>query len=399
MRSYALAFGGGLALATGLAACSKPAPQAPPPSEVSVLTVAPATVDDNLDFVGDVQAYRTVQVRAQATGVIVQRYFTEGAAVQAGQVLYRIDPTNNDADWRGARARLLEAQARLSNAETNANRLKPLLEGNAVAKQDVDNANSQVEQARAAVDDAKAGLDRAKKGLDETTVRAEIGGRVGRALLDVGTRVTGSADILTTIDVLDPIYVSFRPSAQQQYAWRTDADARKAIAVGGSARVQAVLPDGSIFPRAGKIGFIDPVVDPQTGTQQYRAEFANPEHILLPGQFVHVKVAGIRRGNAVLIPQRAVLQQMGRSVVLVVAAGDSVVPRDVKATSWSGASWLIEDGLKAGDRVIVDGVQKARPGSVVKPVPYVDSAAVAAGASSAAASAASPAVATTGTKK
>ena len=360
--------------ASVLSACSKAAPPASPPPEVSFITVAPKNVEDNLEFTGQVQAYRTVQVRAQASGVIMARPFAEGSEVRAGDVLYRIDPTTTSAALLSAQARLAEAQARLSNAQTVAGRLRPLLQGNAVAKQDVDNAESQVEQARASVQDARGGVDAARKGLSETTVRAEIGGRVGRALLDVGARVTGPNDILTTIDVLDPIYVSFRPSAEQQFEWRRDPAQSRALSPGGSARVEATLPDGSVFPAEGRIGFVDPVVDPQTGTQEYRAEFPNRAHLMLPGEFVHVRVRGLVRHGAIVVPQRAVVEQMGRQIVYVIGAGNKVAAREVHATSWTGNDWLIADGLQPGDRVVVDGVQKVGPGATVRPSPLADSA-------------------------
>jgi membrane fusion protein (multidrug efflux system) len=265
------------------------------------------------------------------------------------------------------------------NSQTTADRLRPLLQGNAVAKQDVDNAEAQVEEAKAAVADAQGAVDAARKALDETVVRAEISGRVGRALLDVGTRVTGSSDVLTTIDVLDPIYVSFRPSAEQQYGWRSNPEMRRALLPGGSAHVEATLPDGTVFPQAGRIAFVDPVVDPQTGTQEYRAQFSNPNGLLLPGQFVHIRLRGLIRNQAVVIPQRAVLQQMGRQVVYVIGKGDTVATREVKATDWAGYGWLIEQGLSAGDRVVVDGVQKIGPGAVVHATPLRDSTSVAVG--------------------
>jgi membrane fusion protein, multidrug efflux system len=365
----------------GAVACRKEATPAPPPPEVSVVTVHPTSVEDDIAFTGQVQAFRTVQVRAQVSGVIVARAFTEGTAVRAGEVLYRIDPTTSEADVRSARARLAEARARLDNATTTAARLRPLLEGNAVARQEVDNAESQAAQARAAVEEARGALDAAQKGLSETVVRAEIAGRVGRALLDVGTRVTGVGDVLTTIDALDPIYVSFRPSAEQQLRWRRDAAMRQALEPDGSARVEVTLADGSTLPAMGRIGFIDPVVDPATGTQEYRAQFANPARLLLPGQFARVRVRGLTRDSAIVVPQRAVLQQLGRQTVYVVGADDKVAAREVKATGWTGQSWLVESGLRAGERVVVDGVQKAMPGAVVRVVPVHDTVSVAAGGS------------------
>jgi membrane fusion protein (multidrug efflux system) len=338
-----------------------------------VVTVTPRTVEDQLEFTGQVRAYRSVQVRAQASGVILSRPFIEGSQVHVGQVLYRIDPTTADAAWRSARARLASAQATLANAQTMASRLRALLPGNAVARQDVDNADAQVKAAGAAVDNARGDADAAQKNLSETTVRAEIDGRVERTLLDVGARVTGPADLLTTIDVLDPIYVTFRPSAEQQAQWRADPSYARALAPGGSARVQVTLPDGSLFPGEGRIGYIDPVVDPQTGTQEYRAQFSNPRHIMRPGEFVHVTVRGLFRRNAIVIPQRSVLQQMGRQTVYVVGPDNKVAAHEVKATMWTGDDWLIESGISAGDRVVVDGVQKIGPGAPVHAIPYVDS--------------------------
>jgi membrane fusion protein (multidrug efflux system) len=340
-----------------------------------VITVTPRTVEDNLEFTGQVRAFRSVQVRAQATGVILARPFIEGVQIHAGDVLYRIDPTTSDAEWRSAKARLASAQATLANAETIAERLHALLPGNAVARQDVDNADAQVKSARASVDDARGTVDAAQKNLSETTVRAQISGRIERTMLDVGARVTGPADLLTTIDVLDPIYVTFRPSTDEQAEWRRSPGYARAIAPGGSARVEATLPDGHSFPTEGRIGYIDPVVDPQTGTQEYRAEFANPNGIMLPGQFVRVRLHGLAHKDAIVIPQRAVLQQMGGQMVYVVGSDNKVASRDVKATAWTGSDWLISTGLAAGDRVVVDGVQKIHPGAPVHATPFVDSAA------------------------
>jgi membrane fusion protein (multidrug efflux system) len=358
--------------AAALAACRPAAPQAPPappPAEVAVVTVTPRATEEPVDFAGDVQASRTVQVRAQVSGVITARPFREGDAVRPGDVLYRIDPTAYDADYRGAAARVAQARAQLANARTSADRLRPLLADNAVAKQDVDNAESAVQQYAAALADARAAADRARKSLDETVVRAEIAGRVGRALLDVGTRVTGPADVLTTVDVVDPVYVSFRPSAEQQLRWKRDPALRRALEPGGSARVQAVLADGRPLAGAGRIGYVDPVVDPATGTQEFRATFAGTDRLLLPGQFVRVRLLGLTRRDAIVVPQRAVVQQLGRQTVYVVGADNRVAVRDVKATGWSGTDWLIDEGLKPGERVVVDGVQKLGPGAAVRPVP------------------------------
>jgi membrane fusion protein (multidrug efflux system) len=309
-------------------------------------------------------------VRSQVNGVIVARPFSEGQAVRAGQVLYRIDPTAYDADWRAAKARLAEAEAHQANMEQNLGRLTALLRDNAISRQEYDNAVAQAKQSQAAVEEARGIVDRAKKNLDDTAVRAELSGRVGKALLEVGARVRGSEDVLTTIGVLDPIYVTFRPSGQQLLAWRRDPQTSRLIQPGGPLRVQAILPDGSPLPIDGKIGFIDPVLDPATGTQAFRAQFPNPQLFLLPGQFVRVRLLGFVRDSAIVIPQRAVLQAMGKQSVFLVTAGDTVKVRDVVATAWQGSNWLIEQGLTAGDRVIVEGVQKIGPGMKVHPTPF-----------------------------
>ena len=354
--------------------CKKAPPQgAPPPPEVAVIEVVPRQVDQVYEFAGNVEARKSVDVRAQVNGVIQARPFTEGQAVQAGQVLYRIDPTAYDADWRAARARLAETEARQANAEQTMARFAALLRDNAISRQEYDNAVAQAKQAQAAVEEARGVVDRAKKNLDDTMVRAELSGRVGKAMLEVGARVRGSEDVLTTIDVLEPIYVSFRPSGQQVQVWRRDPKTARLLQPGGGLKVQVVLPDGSTAPILGKIGFVDPVLDPATGTQQFRAELPNAQRLLLPGQFVRVRLLGMTRDSAIVVPQRAVLQAMGRQTVYVIAPGDTVRPREVVASSWTGDQWMIDQGLAPGDRVIVDGVQKVFPGMKVRPVAAADS--------------------------
>jgi membrane fusion protein (multidrug efflux system) len=360
-----------LAATVALDACHGAAspPPPPPPAAVSVVTVVPSPVDIAPEFVGQVQPFRTVQVRAQASGVIVQRSFKEGAEVRARDVLYRIDTTSAAADYRSAVGRVIEAQAKLDYAEINVRRLRPLLATHAVAQADVDNAESNLRQARAALESARGDADRYRKQLSETVVRAESAGRIGRATLDVGARVTALSDVLTTIDIVDPVYVSFRPSAEQLLHWKRDPSLARATVAGGTARVQVMLPDGTLLPTTSQVGYIDPVVDAQTGTQEFRALFHTTDRLLVPGQFVRVRLTGLMRPDAIVIPQRAVMQQMGRQSVFVVDRSNKVASRNVKATSWTGSNWLIEEGLTAGERVVVDGVQKIGPGAVVKPTP------------------------------
>ena len=202
-----------------LASCAKPVPQAPPPPSVSVVTVHAERIAETEEFAGEISPVRRVEVRSPVAGIIVGEPIDEGAQVTPGEVLFKIDRTIYDAAWRGAKARLVQAQARFDNATRTLARLKPLLAEHAVAQRDVDDAEAGEAQARAAVDDAKASVDRAAKDLGDTDIKAEIAGRVAKANLMLGARVTGPAELLTTIDVVDPVRVTFRPSTQQVLSW------------------------------------------------------------------------------------------------------------------------------------------------------------------------------------
>jgi membrane fusion protein (multidrug efflux system) len=186
--------------------------------------------------------------------------------------------------------------------------------------------------------------------------------------------VSGSGDLLTTIDELDPVYVTFHPSSQQLATWERDPRAGALIRAGSSLAVRVVLPDSSLLPRSGRLDFVSPSLDSASGTEEFRAKFANGDRRLLPGQFVRVRLEGFLRQSALAVPQRAVMQGLGRQFVYVVGSGDSVVARDVQPGPWSGGLWIIDRGLSPGDRVIVEGTQKVAPGRVVKPVPLADSA-------------------------
>lgn len=336
------------------------APPAPPPPEVAVVQVQPHRLPTTFEFTGEVQPYRRVEVRARIDGIVEARPFTEGSVVKPGQVLYRLERIRPEAGYQAA-------LARAENAKRTLERLQPLVKENAVAQQDVDNAGAELRA-------AESELAEARKSLEETVVRAGIEGRVGRTNLEVGARVTGPSDLLTTIDVLDPIYVSFRPTAQQLLAWKQDPDARKLIQPGSPLAVQVTLPDGTTLPRTGKLDFVAPALDPATGTQEFRALFKNPDYLMVPGQFVRVRLTGFTRDSALAVPQRAVQQALGRQFVYVIGKGDTVLSRDVQPGEWSGNLWIIDKGLNPGDRVVVDGVQKAAPGRPVRAVALADSA-------------------------
>ena len=331
----------------------------PPPAQVGIVTVTPTTIAEPYELGAQVQPYRRVEVRARVEGIIVERPFAEGSVVSKGQILFKLDPVKYDAAYRSA-------VARLDNAKRTVARLEPLIPKHAVAQQDVDNAHSELESSQAAVDAAK-------KDLDDCVIRAEINGQVGRARLELGARVTGPGDLLTTIDELDPVYVTFHPSSQQLATWERDPRAGALIRPGSSLAVRVVLPDSSLLPRSGRLDFIAPSLDSASGTEEFRATFSNPDRRLLPGQFVRVRLDGFTRSEALAVPQRAVMQGMGRQFVYVVGSGDTVAARDVKPGPWSGQLWIIDSGLSPGDRVIVEGTQKVGPGRVVKPMPIADS--------------------------
>jgi membrane fusion protein, multidrug efflux system len=348
----------------------KPHPGAPPPPEVTVLTVQPRTIPGQYEWVAEAAASNSAQVRAQVSGIIVQRSFVEGTDVRKGTVLYRIDPRTYYANYESAKARLAENQAQFANAARTLNRLKPLLAERAAAQQDVDNAQATYDQARAAVLDAKAAVDAARKNYEDTFVRAEVSGRVGRALMEVGSLTSGPADLLTTVDEVNPIYVYFNPSDQDVLQWRRDIATKRLVLPGGVLEVQATLSDGSVFGQKGKLNFVALTLQQSTGALQLRAEFPNPQHTLLPGQFVRVHLLGLKRTDAILVPQRAVQQGLNGPFVYLLVGRNQATARNVAATNWQGTQWIIDDGLKPGDKVIVDGTQKILPNAPVRPVAY-----------------------------
>ncbi|HEU4587476.1 MAG TPA: efflux RND transporter periplasmic adaptor subunit [Gemmatimonadales bacterium] len=335
-----------------------------------MLTVRGQTVPVQTDWVGQAAASNSAQVRAQVSGIVIERPYVEGTDVKRGTVLYRIDPRTYAANYRSALAKLAQNRAQLANAQRTLNRLKPLLEARAAAQQDVDNAQAAYDEAAAAVRDAEAGVAAAKKSYEDTFVRATIDGRAGRAQVQLGALVSGPSDLLTIVDQVDPIYVYFNPSDQEVLQWRRDIAAKRLLVPKGMLSVQATLADGSVFADTGKINFVDVAFQTNTGALQLRAEFPNPRHTLLPGQYVRVHLLGIKRNGAILVPQRAVQQGLNGPFVYLLAEGNKPTARNVSATAWEGTRWLIDNGLEPGDKVIVDGTQKLAPGQPVRPVAY-----------------------------
>lgn len=327
-----------------------------PPPEVEVITVSTGNATLTQDLPGRLQAYRTAQVRARVEGVIEKRLFQEGSDVKAGDSLFRIDA-------RTYKAAAESARAELAIARQTVERYKPLLEVKAVSQQEFDLANAKTKQAEAA-------LIRAEEDLENASVPAAISGRIGRAQVTEGAFVgKGEATLLATIEQLDPIYANFTQSGADLLRLRQAVKAGT-LKQTASARVELVLEDGSIYPHAGKIFFTDMAVDPGTGAVSLRAEFPNPQRELLPGMFVRIRFPEADAENVIRIPQRAVQGGAQGQFVMVVGADGKAMPQPVKTSAMAGADFIIAEGLKGGEQVIVNGLQKAgRPGTVVKAVP------------------------------
>ncbi len=351
----------GFILITALFACGgsdKPAATpsgsgAPPPPEVEVITVTFGKATMTQDLPGRLQAYRTAQVRARVEGIVEQRLFREGSEVKTGDPLFRIDARNFKAAVDASRADL-------EIARQTATRYQSLLAVKAVSQQEYDLAAAKVKQAESA-------MIRATENLENASVPAPIPGRIGRTLVTEGTFVgRGDATLLATIEQLDPIYVNFTQSGADLLRLR------QAVKAGtlkqAAAKVQLVLEDGSIYPRTGNIFFTDMAVDPSTGAVSLRAEFANPQRELLPGMFVRVRFPEAVAENVIRIPQRAVQAGAQGQYVMVVGAENKIAPLPVKIGSMAGTDFIVSEGLKGGEVIVVNGLQKARPGAVVTPV-------------------------------
>lgn len=362
------------ALIALLQACGgdKPAAQVIPPSEVKFIVAEATTVPVVREYVGNVVAYRSVQVRARVEGVLTKRHYTEGTNVKEGQLLYSIDPDNYEAAQRDAQASLAQAEANLANARAREGRYAPLAKEDAISKQDYDDAVTQLRQAESAVQSAKAQLDRAKLNLGYTRILAAETGRIGFSLVPEGALVgKGEPTLLATIEKLDPIYVNFtmpdRDALVLQRAFRSGAVKQQ-----GGENVRMILPDGSEFSQAGRIDVADAQINRETGTITLRAVLPNQgSPNLLPGMFVQVRMTAGQRPGAIVVPQRAVMKTPAGHAVFVVTEDNKAERRDLVVGEWLNDGWIIEKGLAAGDKVIVDGIQKVQPGGPVKPTPFV----------------------------
>ncbi|MGE7992365.1 efflux RND transporter periplasmic adaptor subunit [Pseudomonas sp. NPDC089554] len=345
-----------VALATLLSGCKKeeaaPAAQAP---QVGVVTIQPQAFTLTSELPGRTTAFRVAEVRPQVNGIILKRLFKEGSDVKEGQQLYQIDPAVYEAT-------LANAQANLQATRSLADRYKQLIDEQAVSRQEYDDANARRLQ-------AEASLKSAQIDLRYTKVLAPISGRVGRSSVTEGALVSnGQANAMATIQQLDPIYVDVTQSTAELLKLRRDLESGNLQKAGdNAAKVQLVLEDGSLFKQDGRLEFSEVAVDETTGSVTLRAIFPNPDHTLLPGMFVHARLQAGVNANAILAPQQGVTRDLkGSPTALVVNQENKVELRQLKATRTLGSEWLIEDGLKPGDRVITEGLQFVRPGVEVK---------------------------------
>jgi membrane fusion protein (multidrug efflux system) len=355
------------ALALALSGCSssEAAPPAPPPPTVGIVTIGTTAVPNLIELPARIAPVRSAEVRARVDGIVEQRLFTEGADVGQGTPLFRIDSQPLRASLDVQLAAVRRAQADAANAQREVNRYRPLVAVEAISKQEFDTAQARLAQAQAQVQSAQAQVRQAQLTLGYTNVTSPIAGRVGRAEVTEGALASQSAGtLLTRVEQLDPIYVNFALPSEQLLATRRNAEA------GGIAQaVTLVLADGTPYPEAGGINFLDQAVDPGTGTVSLRAVFRNPLRLLLPGDFVRVRIEAGAQANAITVPQSAVQLSGTNASVMVVGANNMAEPRPIKLGRMIGPSWVVTEGLRPGDRVIVSGIQMVRPGAPVNPVP------------------------------
>ena len=354
-----------------LAACSgkEQAPAGPPggampPLPVTALEMQPTRVETSVEAVAQTEGAREVEVRARVGGILEKRVFEEGSPVKAGQALYQIDRAPLETAVAQARAQLAEVKARVEQTQREAARLKGLLAQQAISQREYDTASSDNSVAQAAVQAAQAALRQAELNLSYATVTAPVGGITGRSVVSEGTLLaTGGGTLLTTVVQVNPMWVRFSiPEGELNAAMPEGRFKPQAIR-----GVELVLPDGSSYPLRGKLNFAASQIDPKLGTLQLRGEFANPEGRLLPGQFVRARLITGEQSGVFKVPQAAVVQTDKGPIVMTVGADNKVEPRPVKTGQWSGADWVVLGGLKAGDKVIIDNLMKARPGTTVAP--------------------------------
>ncbi|MHA8114899.1 multidrug efflux RND transporter periplasmic adaptor subunit AcrA [Kosakonia cowanii] len=336
--------------------------------EVGVVTVKAEPLQITTELPGRTTAYRIAEVRPQVSGIILKRNFTEGSDVEAGVSLYQIDPATYQAAYDSAKGDLAKAQAAANIAQMTLNRYKKLLGTKYISQQDYDTAQADAQQANASVIAAKAAVENARINLAYTKVTSPISGRTGTSTVTEGALVqSGQTTALTTVQQLDPIYVDVTQSSNDFLRLKQEMANGSLKQDNGKAKVELVTNDGMKYDQSGTLEFSGVTVDQTTGSITLRAVFPNPDHTLLPGMFVRAKLEEGVNPNALLVPQQGVTRTpRGDATAMVVGEGDKVEIRNITATQAIGDKWLVTDGLKSGDRVIIEGLQKVKPGVQVK---------------------------------
>lgn len=371
-RPYRLLLPGLLAFAVIGCGKQESGPKQMPPPEVGVITAKLQSVPLIRDAVGRLSAFRSADVRARVSGVLLKRSYEEGSEVKQGQVLFEIDPAPLKATLGSAQAALAQAQANYTNNHVAAQRAHELAPKGYVSKADLDNADAAERSSRAAVAAARAQVESARINLGYATVRAPIDGRAGKQQVTEGALVgQDSATLLTTVDQIDPMYVNFSLAAADLNRLR-QAQARgdATLSAQGQSTVRLRLPAGNMYKPAGKVDFSGTVVDPSTGAVTLRASLPNPDHLLLPGMYADLKVNLGNLNKVVVVPQAAVQRDARGAFVLIVGEGNLVARRNVQTGEMQGGNWIITSGLATGDRVIVSGLPKTHEGKPVKPTAF-----------------------------
>ncbi len=362
-----------------LAGCDRPAPAAGPagggiaPPAVGVIVAQPGSVPVTTELPGRLEAWRTAQIRARVPAIVQKRLFTEGSQVKAGQVLFMLDPAPLEAALASAEAAAARAEATHAQAQAQVERNRPLADAKAISAQEWLVTRTTAQQAQADVASTRAAVQSAQINLRYATVTSPIAGRIGRAQVTEGALVgQGEATPMALVQQIDPLYVNFTQAAADMLRLRRALDSGRLERAGGAAaaELRIVLEDGSEYTRPGKLLFADRTVDAATGQISLRAELPNPDGLLLPGMYVKVRLALAAAPQGVRVPQPAVSRGPAGDTVLVVGADNKPISRPVKIGGALGSDWVVLDGLAAGDRVIVDGLQKMRPGAAVNPVPW-----------------------------
>jgi membrane fusion protein (multidrug efflux system) len=363
-----------------LGGCSKEKPAPPPPPTVEVTTVVQKDVPIYKEWVGSLDGYINAVIRPQVSGYLIKQNYREGELVKKGQVLFEIDPRTFQAALDQAKGQLSQQQARHTTAKANLDRIRPLVAKNAVSQKDLDDAVGMELSTRSAVEAAQAAVEEAKLNLGFTRITSPVDGIAGIAKTQLGNLVGPSMQTeLTSVSSVDPIKAYINVSE------------REYLAVSGSGKsaanipLELILADGSVYPHKGKLALADRQIDPTTGTLKVGSLFANPGNRLRPGGYGLVRAVMSVKQGAVLIPQRSVTDMQGKYLVAVVGADNKVSIRPVKVAERIGSDWIIEDGLKAGEKVVVEGTQKVKPDMVVNPQPFDPEAAAKAAAAKAAA--------------